>query len=180
MSAVDSVTVSTHISIPREELFAYLADIANHPEFCDHFLIGWRLTREESQGEGAGARFRMRRRFDRYAYGDFTFSHVDAPWRIVARGRFGKFNRNRMVAVWELHPDGAGTTVDVTFEWEPALLSDRMAQAGMRRWARRGYGRALRRLRAIQETGRERGERATISGGPRKPATGLAAGRFRV
>lgn len=177
MSAVDSVSVSTHISKPREELFAYLADIANHPEFCDHFLTGWHLTREESSGQGAGARFRMKRRFDRFAYGDFTFSHVEAPWRIVARGRFGKFNRNKMVVVWELHPDGAGTRIDMTFEWMSVLHSDTLMHAGMRRWSRRGWGKALRRLRAIHETGRQRGERATISGGPRKPATPLAGGR---
>ncbi len=177
---MDPVSVSTHISKPRDELFAYLADIANHPEFCDHFLQDWHLTREETTGEGAGARFRMKRRFDRFAYGDLTFSAVEAPWRIVARGRSGKFGRVRHVVVWELHPDGAGTKVEVSFEWLPANPADRVAQLGKRRWARRGWGRALRRLRAIHETGRERGQRATISGGPRKPATGLASGRIGV
>jgi uncharacterized protein YndB with AHSA1/START domain len=177
MPGVDSVTVSTHIAKPRDEVFAYLADIANHPEFCDHFLRDWRLTNEETVGEGAGARFRLRRRFDRFAYGDFTFSHVEAPWRIVARGRSGKYNRVRMAAVWELRPDGAGTTVELTFEWMPANLADRIAHVGLRAWARRGWGRALRRLRAIHETGRQRGDRATISGGARKPATGLAGAR---
>ena len=36
------------IDRPREEVFDYLADIANHPEFTDHYLKDWRLTREES------------------------------------------------------------------------------------------------------------------------------------
>ena len=46
---------------PREEVFAYLADVANHPEFTDHFLKDWRLTREDSEGRGAGARPEDRR-----------------------------------------------------------------------------------------------------------------------
>ena len=35
---MDPVTVSTTIGRPREEVFAYLEDVANHPEFTDHFL----------------------------------------------------------------------------------------------------------------------------------------------
>lgn len=177
---MDPVSVSTHIAKPRDELFAYLADIANHPEFCDHFLTEWHLTREETVGQGAGARFRMKRRFDRFAYADLTFSHVEAPYRIVARGRSGKYNRVRQVVVWELQPEGHGTKVEVSYDWEPALPSDRLARIGMRGWARRRWRRALHRLRAIHETDRQRGERATISGGPRKPATPVTSPRVGV
>src|SRR6185312_12180429 len=61
--AMEALTVSTTINRPREEVFAYLADIANHPEFTDHFLSDWRLTREASEGRGAGARYRQGGRF---------------------------------------------------------------------------------------------------------------------
>ena len=44
------------VKAPREEVFDYLADIANHPEFSDHYLKDWRLTRVDSVGQGAGAR----------------------------------------------------------------------------------------------------------------------------
>jgi uncharacterized protein YndB with AHSA1/START domain len=46
--------VSAHIVIdrPREEVFDYLADIANHAEFTDHWLTEWRLTRVDSYGRG--------------------------------------------------------------------------------------------------------------------------------
>ena len=57
------------IERPIGEVFAYLSDIANHPEFTDHFLKDWRLTREESEGSGAGARYRQTGRFDRFAHG---------------------------------------------------------------------------------------------------------------
>ena len=55
---MDPVTSTITIGRPREEVFDYLADIANHPEFTDHYLKEWRLTRVESYGRGAGARFR--------------------------------------------------------------------------------------------------------------------------
>ena len=56
------VTVSTVISVSRERVFDYLQDIANHPEFTDHYLVDWHLTRMNSVGRGAGARFRVKAR----------------------------------------------------------------------------------------------------------------------
>ena len=47
------------IDRPREEVFEYLADIANHSEFSDHYLTNWHLLRVDSVGAGAGARFRV-------------------------------------------------------------------------------------------------------------------------
>ncbi len=49
-AAVDPVTVSVKIGRPREEVFAYLSDIANHAEFSDHYLEQFRLTRIDSVG----------------------------------------------------------------------------------------------------------------------------------
>ena len=45
---MDPLTVSVTIARPREEVFEYLADIANHAEFTDHFLKDWHLTREDT------------------------------------------------------------------------------------------------------------------------------------
>ena len=52
---MDPIELSINIDRPREEVFEYLADIANHPEFTDHYLKEWRLTRVDSYGRGAGA-----------------------------------------------------------------------------------------------------------------------------
>jgi uncharacterized protein YndB with AHSA1/START domain len=172
---MDPVTVSTNIARPREEVFDYLADVANHPEFTDHFLVDWRLTREDSYGQGAGGRFRVKQRLNRFGHADLTLSEVDRPRLIVARGKGGKFNRQRTVAVWELEPAAGGETrVTFTVETLPGEPTDRVMEVvlGARRFARRRWGRALRRLRSILEDGEERGRRATIAGGPRKPATG--------
>jgi hypothetical protein len=44
------VSVSIIVGRPREEVFDYLRDIANHAEFTDHYLEDWHLTRENTVG----------------------------------------------------------------------------------------------------------------------------------
>jgi uncharacterized protein YndB with AHSA1/START domain len=163
---MDPVTASITIDRPREEVFEYLADIANHPEFMDHFLKEWRLTRVESYGRGAGARFKVDAPLDRYAWGDMTFIEVDRPHRIVAAGRGGKFNRNKTWTTWELSPSGNATRVEVTTESDPALPTDKLMEAVTRRrgWYKRRLGKALQRMQAILEEGMDRGARATVGG----------------
>ncbi|MCW3067286.1 MAG: hypothetical protein JWN32_4458 [Solirubrobacterales bacterium] len=164
---MDPVTVSVTIARPREEVFAYLGDIANHPEFTDHFLTDWRLTRVDSYGQGAGARFKVDAPLNRFSWADLTFVEFEPPHRIVERGRGGKFNRIRQVGVWTLTAGPGDTTdVELTLETEPRLPSDRVMEllAG-RSWFKRKHRKALRRLRTILEEGRGRGHRATIAGG---------------
>src|SRR3954454_16807308 len=160
--------VSAHVTIdrPREEVFEYLADIANHPEFSDHFLKEWCLTRVDSYGRGAGARFKVDAPLDRYAWGDMTFIEVEPPHRIVAAGRGGKFNRNKTWTTWTLTPKGAATRVEVTTETEPALLTDRLMEGVMlkRGWTKRRLAKALSRLQSILEEDLDRGERVTVAG----------------
>ena len=61
-AAVNPFTVSTTIAKPREQVFEYLADIANHAEFTDHYLVDWHLTRIDSYGPGPARGFGSRRR----------------------------------------------------------------------------------------------------------------------
>ncbi|MBV8954444.1 MAG: SRPBCC family protein [Solirubrobacterales bacterium] len=162
---MDPFTVSTTIAKPREEVFEYLADIANHPEFTDHYMVDWHLTREDSYGTGAGARFRVKAPLTRFSWADRTFAEVQAPFRIVERGRGGKYNRVRMLGTYTLSQAAGGTTkVEYTFETEPALPSDRLLETfGGRAWTRRQAAKALRRLRTILEEDRGRGRRATVA-----------------
>jgi len=173
---MDPVRLSTTIARPPQEVFEYLADVANHPEFTDHFLTDWHLTREDSYGEGAGARFRVKSRVDRFAYGDITLAELTPPERIVATGRGGRFNRIRQRTTWTLQPDERGDTiVELCTESEPEMASDRLMEKLLRAGsaARRHHKRALERLRSILEAGEQRGARATLSGGARKPASGF-------
>jgi uncharacterized protein YndB with AHSA1/START domain len=173
---MEPVTLTTTIARPREEVFEYLADVANHAEFTDHCLTEWHLTREDSYGAGAGARFRVKSRLDRFSYGDMTLAEVRPPERIVATGRAGRFNRMRTRTEWRLEEAGTGRT-DLTFviESTPATSSDRLMEKLLRVPAttKRCHRRALERLRSILEAGEQRGARTTLSGGARKPASGF-------
>ncbi|WCB95731.1 hypothetical protein DSM104299_04480 [Baekduia alba] len=172
---MDPFTVEVVIARPREEVFEYLADIANHPEFCDHYLVKWHLTREDSYGTGAGARYRIKLPVrSRYAWADSTFTEVVAPRTILERGRAGKYNRILTRGVYELEDAGAGTTrVRFTLETKRKLPTDAILEGGPvgRLWMKRQSKKSLNRLRAIFEEGRDRGTRATVAGGPRKPTS---------
>jgi uncharacterized protein YndB with AHSA1/START domain len=161
---MDEIAVSTTISRSREEVFEYLADIANHAEFTDHFLVDWHLLREDSYGRGAGARFRVKAPLNRFSWADMTFVEVQAPARIVERGRGGKFNRIRMLGVYTLSPGPGGSTrVRYTFETETRLLSDRLLDMLDRAWTKRQLARAMHRLRRILEEDRDRGSRVSTA-----------------
>lgn len=158
--------MTTTIDLPREQVFEYLADIANHAEFTDHYLVDWRLTREDPYGAGAGARFRVKAPLNRFGWADVTFSEVQPPFRIVERGRGGKYNRIKMVGIYEVSQGPAGGTskVEYTLETVPVMPSDRLMELfGGRSWSRRQASKAMRRLRSILEDDRDRGQRATIS-----------------
>jgi uncharacterized protein YndB with AHSA1/START domain len=159
--------VSIIVGAPRERVFEYLRDIANHPEFTDHYLVDWHLTRIDSVGLGAGARFRVKAPGNRFSWGDVTFIEVDAPHRIVEVGRTGKNNRIRTLGVYELAPSAAGTTrVRFTLETEPVTLSDRLLEGlGARAWLKRKNNRAMHRLRSIIESDVGRGARVTVAAG---------------
>jgi uncharacterized protein YndB with AHSA1/START domain len=170
---LDPLTVSIVVSAPRERVFDYLQDIANHPEFTDHYLVEWHLTRLDPIGLGAGARFRVTAPGNRFSWGDVTFTEVERPHRIVEVGRTGKNNRIRTLGVYELTDAEAGATrVRFTLQTDPVTLSDRLMEGlGARKWLRRNNQRALRRLRGILEHdshgGRveRRGQRVTVAGG---------------
>lgn len=161
------VSVSTVISMPRAEVFEYLADIANHAEFTDHYLTDWHLTREQSYGTGAGARFRVKAPFTRFSWADMTFTELDPPSRIVELGRGGKYNRIRILGTYTL-ADGADdktTNVEYVFETRPVQPSDRLREAlGGSVWTRRQATKAMHRLRTILEGDGKRGPRPSIAG----------------
>ena len=161
------MTVSIVVSAPREQVFDYLQDIANHPEFTDHYLVDWHLTRIDSVGRGAGARFRVKAPGNRFSWGDVTFSEVERPHRIVEVGRTGKNNRIRTLGVYELAAGSSDTTrVRFTLQTIPVTLSDKLMEGlGAKGWLRRKNQRAMRRLRGILERGEGRGQRVTVAGG---------------
>jgi uncharacterized protein YndB with AHSA1/START domain len=163
---VDPVHASVTIDRPRDEVFAYLVDIANHAEFSDHYLKDWRLTRIDSVGRGAGARFKVDAPLQRFSWADMTFVVVEPSHRIVALGRGGKFNRIKTTAIWTLDDaPGGRTEVEYMVESEPPLPTDRLMEAISRQhgWFKRKTRKAMQRLQAILEEDEDRGARATVS-----------------
>jgi hypothetical protein len=159
---VHPITVSVVIHRPRGEIFDYLADVSNHPEFKDHFLGDWHLTREDPVGEGAGVRFRERMPLNRFSWADYTLVDVDPPFRIRERGRLGKFNRIRAMGTWTLSEAPGGLTrVEYELDVEPRYPSDRLVVR--RGWRRRKLARMVRRLQLILEENRDRGGRVTVA-----------------
>lgn len=159
------ISLSIDIDRPREEVFAYLADIANLAEFHDHYLTDWHLTRADTVGLGAGLRFRAKAPFNRFAWADICYVEVTEPERIVGRGAGGKFNRVPVSVSYELSEHGDGTRVEYHVQTEPKLPSDRIWEltAGSG-WLKGKSRRSLHRLKGILEHERNRGTRPTIAG----------------
>ncbi|MEX2105662.1 MAG: SRPBCC family protein [Solirubrobacterales bacterium] len=168
------IRAEVEIDVPRERAFELIGDLAARPSFTDHFLSGYRLTRIDSTGVGAGARFRVEAPL-RSVWMDTTIVEQKKPFRIVEQGQGGRSNRIRSHTVWEL-TGGAGslTAVRVTHWTEPTNPLDRALEilsAGSV-WQQRGWREALRRLRDLLESGLSGGERIAVAGGNRY-ATGL-------
>jgi uncharacterized protein YndB with AHSA1/START domain len=144
---VRQVTVDTHISAPREEVYDFVADLAGRPAYTDHYLEDYRLARLDPVGQGAAARFRLRGQ-----WAELSIRDADRPRRIVEEVKWGRRGRNRSVAVYDFSPEAGGTThVELTTLSEPATLVDRWREVGAAGWIRRNSKVALERLRMIFE-----------------------------
>lgn len=164
---MDPVSAEIEIDVPRDRAFATIADLALRPTFTDHFLSGFHLTRIESTGIGAGARFRLRMP-PRSTWEDTVIVELDEPHMIVERGRGGRANRIPSHTVWEL-VEGAGSLARVRVSrWtEPSHPLDRALEvltgAAMRQ--ERAWAEALRRLRDLLESEAWVPHRVAVAGG---------------
>ena len=159
------VTVATHISAPREQVFDFVTDLAGRPAYADHYLDDFRLARVNAVGEGAAARFRLKTPMAKQ-YAELRIVKVDRPRQIVEELRVGRRGRNRSVAVYDFtHESPALTRVELSTYSEPATAVDRFREIGAARWVRRNTKKSLERLRAIFEEPRDEPlQRATIAG----------------
>jgi uncharacterized protein YndB with AHSA1/START domain len=151
---VRETTVSCVIDAPRERVFDYLSDLANHPEFTDHFMKDFRLERLESRGPGAAARFRLAAP-PASTWVEIVLTAEERPYRILFDGCAGKLGRVRIAAEYRLTPhDTDLTRVELTFSSEPATRLDALREAlGARAVIRARLRGALRRLKHVLEDG---------------------------
>lgn len=168
------VSAEIEIDAPRERVFAAIADLARRPSFTDHFLDGFHLTRIESSGVGAGARFRVGSPLRR-AWMDTAIAELEEPHKLVERGCGGRGNRIPVTTAWEL-TEGSGslTRVRVSRWTEPSNPLDRALEvlAGHAAAERRGWHEALRRLRDLLESGAPLPPPLAVAGG-NAHATGI-------
>lgn len=168
------VSAEIEIDAPRERVFATISDLARRPSFTDHFLTDFHLTRIESGGVGAGARFRVSSPL-RSVWMDTAIAELEDPHKLVERGRGGRANRIPSTTVWEL-TEGAGslTRVRVSRWTEPSNPLDRALEvlAGNSTLEQRAWREALRRLRDQLESGETAPAPLAVAGG-NAHATGI-------
>jgi uncharacterized protein YndB with AHSA1/START domain len=170
---VGPLSAEIEIDAPRERVFAFLANLARRPSFTDHFLTDFHLTRIESAGVGAGARFRAQAPL-RSVWMDTCITSLEPPFRIVEAGRGGRANRIPNHTVWELKEASGGLTAVRVSHWTEPRPLDRgleLLSAGSV-WQARGWREALRRLRDELESDEPLPERIAVAGGNRY-ATGI-------
>ncbi|MGE5407209.1 MAG: SRPBCC domain-containing protein [Syntrophothermus sp.] len=162
------------IDAPRERIFELIEDLAVRPSFTDHFLTRFNLTRIDSRGVGAGARFRLATPL-RKVWMDTTIVEVEENTRVVEQGAGGRANRIPIHTVWELRGGTGGlTALSVTHWTAPEKAIDRHLEtlSGSSHWVLRGWREALRRLRDAVESDLPAAERVAVAGGNRY-ATGI-------
>lgn len=146
------ITVRVEIDLPRSQVFAEIADLANRPGFTEPYQTDFRLARVKSSGVGAAARFRCA------ADGGWMSTQItelEAPYRLVEEGRGGRLNRMPTATVWEVVEAPTGLTeVAVTFYTSPNTIFDRLTELRKRaeRRHRRGWQESLNRLRERLES----------------------------
>lgn len=168
------VSAEIEVDAPRERVFEAIADLSLRPSFTDHFLTGFHLTRLDSRGIGAGARYRIVSPL-RSAWADSAIAELEAPHRLVERGRCGRGNRIPSTIAWELtEASGSLTRVRVSHWTEPSNPLDRAVEilASNSLWEQRGWREALRRLRDLLESGQAAPARLAVAGG-NAHATGI-------
>jgi len=151
---------------PVEEVFDYLLDIGSRPEFAPTLFLDFRLTRVESYGVGAGARYRLHRKLrDRFA--GSTIVEAKPFERIFEEGSTGRAGRVPLAIeyLFEQQSDEV-TIVTMMFETHPLNLADQIREFRFRSHLKSRVPRSLKRLRDILEgaPGAAKGDRPTVGG----------------
>ncbi|HVX31850.1 MAG TPA: SRPBCC family protein [Solirubrobacterales bacterium] len=168
------ISAAVEVDAPREAAFGLVSDLARRPSYTDHFLTGFRLTRIEARGVGAGARFRVKAPL-RSPWEDTTIVELEEPFKIVERGAGGRSNRIPTHTVWEFEPGQAGMTIVRVTHWTtPKEPVDKLVESLSfgAHFQQKGWKKAINRLRDILEGERPGGERIAVAGGNRY-ATGI-------
>ena len=140
------VTVSIEVPQPAEEVFDYLAVLANHEAFLDHFLVDWKFSGPR-RGVGAKAEARASAPMSQ-DWTDFEIVEVEEPSLIVEEG-VGLKGKRRTRGTYRLRAlPGGGTEISFELEWLDSARAERLIPPMTRAFIRRPNGKAMRRLAA--------------------------------
>jgi uncharacterized protein YndB with AHSA1/START domain len=144
---VKPVTVSVTVAKPAQEVYDFLAVLANHESFLDHYLVGWSFSGPE-RGVGAKGAARIDAPGSQ-DWTDFEIVAADPPRRLVEEGvGAGGKRRTRGTYLLEELP-GGGTEVSFELEWLQASRAERLIPPLTRAFIRRPNAKAMRRLAGL-------------------------------
>jgi uncharacterized membrane protein len=139
------VTVTTTIDRPREEVFDFLAPLANHEAFTDHVLKDWRVSED-----GRTVRVTV------HAPGQKVEAEIVAleeerPSRTLERTTSAG-GRRRTLGTYRLtDAPGGGTHVAFEITWEAAPLADRLTAPIGRAFLKKVNTTSMERLKELLE-----------------------------
>ena len=138
------VTVSIEVPQSAEEVFDYLAVLANHEAFLDHFLVDWKCSGPR-RGVGAKAEARASAPMSQ-DWTEFEIVEAEEPLRIVEEG-VGLKGKRHTRGTYRLRslPSG-GTEISFELEWIKSARAESLIPAMTRAFIRRPNAKAMRRL----------------------------------
>lgn len=138
------VTVSIEVPQPAEQVFDYLAVLANHEAFLDHFLVDWEFSGPR-RGVGAKAAARASAPMSQ-DWTEFEIVEAEEPLRIVEEG-VGLKGKRHTRGTYRLRslPSG-GSEISFELEWIKSARAESLIPAMTRAFIRRPNAKAMRRL----------------------------------
>ena len=138
------VTVSIEVSQSAQEVFDYLAVLANHEAFLDHFLVDWKFSGPR-RGVGAKAEARASAPMSQ-DWTDLEIVEMEEPLRIVEEG-VGLKGKRRTRGTYRLEETSeGGTRISFELEWLQASRAERQLPPLTRAFIRRPNQKSLKRL----------------------------------
>lgn len=138
------VTVSIEVPQSPEEVFDYLAVLANHEAFLDHFLVDWKFSGPQ-RGVGAKAEARASAPMSQ-DWTDFEIVEAEEPSLIVEEGVGLKGKRHTRGTYRLRGLPGGGTKISFELEWLAAARAESLIPAMTQAFIRRPNAKAMRRL----------------------------------
>ena len=139
-------SVAVVIARPPEEVFSYIEDARNRPQWDDS-VESEELTSPEPIGVGTTVRTRLRSMGREYEYTWEVTEHVP-PERMTIESTSGPFPTT---LAFELAPEGDGTRVDFAVTGQPTGLL-RLMQPMIARNTQKNLDRSFPRLRQVLES----------------------------